>query len=123
MEEPCRRLEPKYVMPVMPWRKYMHMTESVYCIDTHTHTCHAIQESLNGFVHYYIFSLSFFFLKNKYLHRQAAASMRFKTGLELVIDELRESGTCLQEASQKCQLAVREAQQDELLDLMQIIGM
>jgi hypothetical protein len=29
---------------------------------------------------------------------QAAASCRFKTGLELVCDELRESGTCLAEA-------------------------
>ena len=55
--------------------------------------------------------------------RQAAASMRFKTGMELVIDELRESGTCLQEASQKCKLAVQEAKQDENEQLMQTLGM
>ena len=48
--------------------------------------------------------------------------MRFKTGAEIVIDELRESGTCLQEASQKCQLAIQEAKQDELEELMQVIG-
>lgn len=53
---------------------------------------------------------------------QAAASCRFKTGMELVTDELRESGTCLQEASQKLQLAVQEAQQDELPLLAQTIG-
>jgi hypothetical protein len=45
---------------------------------------------------------------------QAAASCRFKTGMELVTDELRESGTCLQEGSRKLQLAIQEAQQDEL---------
>lgn len=53
---------------------------------------------------------------------QAAASMRFKTALELVTDELREGGTCLQEASQKCQRAVQEAKQDELTDLVSILG-
>ena len=53
---------------------------------------------------------------------QAAASMRFKTGAELVTDELRECGTCLQEAAQKCQLAVQEAQEDELTDLVVILG-
>ena len=53
---------------------------------------------------------------------QAAASMRFKTALELVTDELRESGTCLQEASQKCKLAVEEAKQDELADLVVVLG-
>lgn len=54
---------------------------------------------------------------------QAAASMRFKTAIEIVIDELRESGTCLQEASQKVELAVREAEQDELFELVSVLGM
>jgi hypothetical protein len=40
---------------------------------------------------------------------QAAASCRFKTGTELVTDELREAATCLQEASSKLRLAVEEA--------------
>jgi len=53
---------------------------------------------------------------------QAAASMRFKTGSELVTDELRECGTCLQEAAQKCRLAVAEAQQDGSHDLVSILG-
>ena len=53
---------------------------------------------------------------------QAAASCRFKTGLELVIDELRESATCLQEAVPKLQLAVEEANQDERNDFALIIG-
>lgn len=54
---------------------------------------------------------------------QAAASMRFKTGLELVTDELRESGTCLQEASQKIKLAKEEAQQDDLSqDIIAVLG-
>lgn len=40
---------------------------------------------------------------------QAAASCRFKTGIELVIDELREAATCLEEAKGKLQRAVEEA--------------
>ena len=44
---------------------------------------------------------------------QAAASCRFKTGTELVIDELREAGTCLQEGVEKLKLAVEEAVVDE----------
>ena len=44
---------------------------------------------------------------------QAAASARFKTGRELVIDELRESGNCLRAASQKLVRAAEEARQDE----------
>lgn len=40
---------------------------------------------------------------------QAAASCRFKTGVELVIDELREAGTCLVEAEGKMRQAVEEA--------------
>jgi hypothetical protein len=44
---------------------------------------------------------------------QAAASCRFKTGTELVIDELREAATCLQEATMKCKLAKEEAQTDD----------
>ena len=53
---------------------------------------------------------------------QAAASMRFKTGLELVVDELREAGTCFSEAAVKCDLAVAEARQDEMTDLVAILG-
>ncbi|KAL3912044.1 MAG: hypothetical protein SGILL_007042 [Bacillariaceae sp.] len=44
---------------------------------------------------------------------QAAASCRFKTGAELVMDELREAATCLAEASDKCKLASEEAKTDE----------
>ncbi len=44
---------------------------------------------------------------------QAAASCRFKTGAELVCDELREAATCLKEASDKAVLAVEEAKADE----------
>jgi len=40
---------------------------------------------------------------------QAAASCRFKTGLELVCDELRESATCLDNAVEKGKDAVEEA--------------
>ena len=40
---------------------------------------------------------------------QAAASCRFKTGMELVIDELREAASCLEEATNKMKLAVEEA--------------
>lgn len=44
---------------------------------------------------------------------QAAASCRFKTGLELVVDEIREAATCLIEASRKLQLASEEATVDD----------
>lgn len=53
---------------------------------------------------------------------QAAASMRFKTGAELVVDELREAGTCLQEAAVKLKLAVEEAGVDEDTALAETIG-
>jgi hypothetical protein len=43
---------------------------------------------------------------------QAAASCRFKTGTELVCDELREAATCLTEASTKFKEAVEEAVED-----------
>ena len=54
---------------------------------------------------------------------QAAASCRFKTGRELVTDELREAGTCLQEAVVKLKLAVEEAVVDDRADLGKGIGM
>ena len=54
---------------------------------------------------------------------QAAASCRFKTGTELVTDELREAATCLQEASSKMRLAVEEANSDENEQLADTIGM
>jgi len=53
---------------------------------------------------------------------QAAASARFKTGTELVIDELRESGTCLLAGAEKLQRAVEEAQQDEDPQLAEVIA-
>lgn len=53
---------------------------------------------------------------------QAAASCRFKTGLELVVDELREAGTCFSEAVSKLELAAQEAKVDELSDLSEAIG-
>ena len=40
---------------------------------------------------------------------QAAASCRFKTGSELVTDELREAATCLQEAVSKMEMGAQEA--------------
>jgi hypothetical protein len=52
---------------------------------------------------------------------QAAASCRFKTGTELVLDELREAATCLQEASLKCKVATEEAQADENETLEQLL--
>mmetsp|Transcript_27749 Transcript_27749/g.43047 ORF Transcript_27749/g.43047 Transcript_27749/m.43047 type:complete len:271 (-) Transcript_27749:145-957(-) len=39
---------------------------------------------------------------------QAAASMRFKTGMELVISEMREAGDCLLDASNRMNTAVEE---------------
>jgi hypothetical protein len=53
---------------------------------------------------------------------QAAASARFKTAVELVIDELRESGTCLVAAAEKLGRAVEEAKQDEQMQLAETIG-
>lgn len=43
---------------------------------------------------------------------QAAASCRFKTAAELVIDELREGATCLMEGGDKLALAVKESEVD-----------
>jgi hypothetical protein len=53
---------------------------------------------------------------------QAAASCRFKTGTELVIDELREAGTCLTEAASKLKEAVVEAEEDGQPDFAKRIG-
>lgn len=53
---------------------------------------------------------------------QAAASCRFKTAAELVIDELREGGNCLKEGSEKLSLAVKESEVDEDYELMKKIG-
>lgn len=53
---------------------------------------------------------------------QAAASARFKTGMELVIDELRESGTCLLAAADKLCRALEEAIQDEDEALAKTVG-
>ena len=53
---------------------------------------------------------------------QAAASARFKTGIELVIDELRESGNCIKTASEKVKRAVQEAKQDEQPTLAETLG-
>lgn len=53
---------------------------------------------------------------------QAAASCRFKTGTELVSDELREGATCLAECNQKAAAAMEEAGLDEMADLLQTIG-
>ena len=44
---------------------------------------------------------------------QAAALCRFKTGLELLWDELREAATCLTEGTEKLSLAVEEAEADK----------
>lgn len=54
---------------------------------------------------------------------QAAASCRFKTAVELVIDELREAATCLDEATGKMKLAVEEARADDNEVLAGRIGM
>jgi hypothetical protein len=53
---------------------------------------------------------------------QAAASCRFKTGQEVVCDELREAGTCLLEASTKLKEAVEEAVEDGQPDFGKRIG-
>ena len=55
---------------------------------------------------------------------QAAASCRFKTGAELVCDEMREGATCFLEASQDfLKKAVDEADTDQDMNLKQSIGM
>jgi hypothetical protein len=53
---------------------------------------------------------------------QAAASCRFKTGVEVVVDELREAGTCLKEATDKLTLAEQEARNDNRAELAMRIG-
>ena len=53
---------------------------------------------------------------------QAAASCRFKTGIELVCDELREGATCLAEATGKLRQAVQEAQVDDNDTLIKGLG-
>lgn len=53
---------------------------------------------------------------------QAAASCRFKTAAELVIDELREAAVCLSEGSDKLSLAVKESEADGNPALMEKIG-
>ena len=53
---------------------------------------------------------------------QAAASARFKTGLELVCDKLRESATCLTEAAVKLKLAVKESAADKNNELSGLVG-
>lgn len=52
---------------------------------------------------------------------QAAASCRFKTAAELVCDELRESATCLSEATDKLTLAIEEANADKNFQLAKTI--
>lgn len=53
---------------------------------------------------------------------QAAASARFKTGFELVIDELRESSSQLVEATSKLKLARDEAMADKNKELARLLG-
>ena len=53
---------------------------------------------------------------------QAAASCRFKTGIELVIDELREAATCLAEATDKLGLAADEAEADQNPELREMVA-
>jgi hypothetical protein len=53
---------------------------------------------------------------------QAAASCRFKTALELVCDELRESAACLAEATTKLKQAVEEANMDKNESLSRAVG-
>jgi hypothetical protein len=53
---------------------------------------------------------------------QAAASCRFKTANELVIDELREAALALSESTSKLQLAIDEAKTDENVELAARIG-
>jgi hypothetical protein len=49
---------------------------------------------------------------------QAAASCRFKTGVELVTDELRESATCLLESTVKLQTAKIEEEDGDICSLI-----
>ena len=53
---------------------------------------------------------------------QAAASCRFKTGTELVCDELRQAATSLTESAEKLQLAVEEAETDNDTKLSAALG-
>lgn len=53
---------------------------------------------------------------------QAAASSRFKTGMELVCDELRESASQLAEATLKLKLAAEEANADKNEELAKLLG-
>ena len=53
---------------------------------------------------------------------QAAASCRFKTGAELVSDELRQGAAGLQDAVDKLKLAVQEAKVDDLELVSKVIG-
>lgn len=46
---------------------------------------------------------------------QAAASCRFKTGIELVLDEIREGATCLDEASMNIKRAIKSSIEIEKL--------
>lgn len=52
---------------------------------------------------------------------QAAASCRFKTGAELVCDEMREGATCLIEAVDHLKKAANDAQVDGMLELKECI--
>lgn len=53
---------------------------------------------------------------------QAAASCRFKTGSELVTDELREAATCLQEAVSKMEMGAQEALVDNRNEMAASMG-
>jgi hypothetical protein len=54
---------------------------------------------------------------------QAAASARFKTGWELVCDELREAATCLAEATLKLRMAIQESKLDQDDQMVTMLGM
>lgn len=53
---------------------------------------------------------------------QAAASARFKTGWELVCDELREAATCLAEATLKLRMAIQESKLDNDDQMAAMLG-
>jgi hypothetical protein len=53
---------------------------------------------------------------------QAAASARFKTGWELVCDELREAATCLAEATLKLRMAIQESKLDNDDQMATMLG-
>jgi hypothetical protein len=53
---------------------------------------------------------------------QAAASCRFKTGMELVCDELRTSATCFNESPVLLQRAIQEARVDRMEKLAVTLG-